>query len=52
MEKKKPLTKDTGCSICDFPINPASENGWFDQGNEKKWKYLILKTIKKSYLFY
>ena len=31
--EKKTLTKDTGCSICDFPINPASENGWFDQGN-------------------
>ena len=28
--EKNPLTKDTVCSICDFPIDPESENGWFD----------------------
>ena len=29
-EKKNPFTEATVCSICDFPIDPESENGWFD----------------------
>ena len=60
LRKKTPLTKDTVCSICDFPIDPKSENDWFEHfflrniysKEMEKWKYLILKAIKKSYFVY
>ena len=29
-EKDNPITKNTLCSICDFPINPHSDNGWLE----------------------
>ena len=28
--KENPVTDETVCSICDFPLDPYSENGWFD----------------------
>ena len=41
--KKNPLTKDTVCSICDFPIDPKSKNGWFD--HVAKAEHLLLRNI-------
>ena len=30
MEKKNPVTKETTCAICDFPLSAEAENGWFE----------------------
>ena len=43
MEKKTPLAKNTVCSICHFPIDPESENGWFD--HVAKAEHLFLRNI-------
>lgn len=42
-KKKNPVTSETTCSICDFPLEPGSENGWFD--HVVKAEYLFLKNI-------
>ena len=42
-EKKNPLTNDTVCTICDFPIDPYTENGWFDHVVNSE--HLFLRNI-------
>ena len=37
------MTSETTCSICDFPLEPESKNGWFD--HVVKAEYLFLKNI-------
>lgn len=41
--KNNPLTRDAVCTICDFPMDPESESGWFDHA--AKTEHLILRNI-------
>ena len=43
MEKKNPVTKETTCAICDFPLSAEVENGWFE--HVAKAEYLFLRNI-------
>ena len=43
MDKKNQVTSETKCSICDFPLEPESENGWFD--HVVKTEHLLLKNL-------
>lgn len=40
--KENPITCNTFCSICDFPINPLADKGWLDHIIESE--YLFLKN--------
>lgn len=41
--KRNPVTIDALCSICDFPLNPEAENGWFN--HVIKAAHLFLRNI-------
>ena len=41
--KKNPLTNDTVCTICEFPIDSYAENGWFDHVVNSE--HLFLRNI-------
>ena len=43
LEKKNPVTNKTVCSICDFPLNPHTENGWFN--HVVNAEHLFLRNI-------
>ena len=43
MEKKNPVTKETTCAICDFPLSAEAENGWFEY--VAKAEHLFLRNI-------
>ena len=40
---KNPLSKETLCSICNFPMNPYQDNGWLD--HIVKAEHLFIKNI-------
>ena len=42
-KKHNPVTDSTKCSICDFPLDPYSNNGWFD--HVAKSEHLFLRNI-------
>ena len=41
--KQHPITEETLCSICDFPLNPQAKRGWLDHVMESE--YLFLNNI-------
>ena len=41
--QKNPITNQTLCSICDFPMDPQANNGWLD--HVIKAEHLFLKNI-------
>ena len=42
-KKHNPLTDSTACSICDFPLDPYGDNGWFE--HVAKSEHLFLRNI-------
>ena len=43
MEKKNPAADETTCSICNLPLDPYAEKGWFDHVVDSE--HLFLRNI-------
>lgn len=41
MEEKNPVTNNTVCSICDFPLSLHTQNGWFNNVAEAEHLFVI-----------
>ena len=51
-KEKNPVTNETLCCICDFPLDPYADKGWFDHVIEAEhlflrniYSYLQMKTM-------